>query len=210
MTFRTKLFLIFTLALVVSVGLVAAAVTEVTRRAFDQMNAQHSDALVAQFQREFAQRSEDVVHRVQGIADAEGTVRMAIDLSRPKGDVSVYVNDAAGVAKAHQLDFLDFISNDGSIISSAEWPARFGYKIDWVLQPEDWVARGSFLMKADTQEGAALALLSVSRVRVGDKDLYIVGGERLGREFLASLVLPTGMRALLYRNLDPTFQAADL
>ena len=210
MTFRTKLFLIFTLALVVSVGLVAAAVTEVTRRAFDQMNAQHSDALVAQFQREVVQRSEDVVHRVQGIADAEGTVRMAIDLSRPKGDVSVYVNDAAGVAKAHQLDFLDFISNDGSIISSAEWPARFGYKIDWVLQPEDWVARGSFLMKADTQEGPALALLSVSRVRVGDKDLYIVGGERLGREFLASLVLPTGMRALLYRNLDPTFQAADL
>ncbi len=58
--------------------------------------------------------------------------------------------------------------------------------------------------------GPALALLSVSRVRVGDKDLYIVGGERLGREFLASLVLPTGMRALLYRNLDPTFQAADL
>jgi two-component system nitrogen regulation sensor histidine kinase NtrY len=209
-TFRAKLFWIFTLALVVSVGLVAAAVTEVTRRAFNEMNRQHSDALVAQFQREFAQRSEDVVHRVQGIADAEGTVRMAIDLSRPKGDVSVYVNDAAGVAKAHQLDFLDFISNDGSIISSAEWPARFGYKIDWVLQPEDWAARGSFLRKADTQEGAALALMSVSRVRVGDKDLYIVGGERLGREFLASLVLPAGMRALLYLNLDPVFQAANL
>ncbi|HWZ53466.1 MAG TPA: ATP-binding protein [Candidatus Acidoferrales bacterium] len=210
MTFRTKLFWIFTLALVVSVGLVAAAVTEVTRRAFDEMNRQHSDALVAQFQREFAQRSDDVVHRVQGIADAEGTVRMAIDLSRPKGDVSTYVNDAVGVAKAHQLDFLDFISNDGSIISSAEWPARFGYKIEWVLQPEDWAARGSFLMKTDTQEGAALALMSVARVRVGDKDLYIVGGERLGREFLASLVLPAGMRALLYLNLDPAFQAANL
>ncbi|HSY57925.1 MAG TPA: ATP-binding protein [Terriglobales bacterium] len=210
MTFRTKLFLIFTLALLVSVGLVAGAVTEVTRRAFNEMNRQHSDALVAQFQREFAQRSEDVVHRVQGIADAEGTVRMAIDLSRPKGDVSVYVNDAAGIAKAHQLNFLDFVSNDGSIISSAEWPARFGYKIDWVLQPEDWAARGSFLMKTDTQEGPALALMSVSRVRVGDKDLYIIGGERLGKEFLASLVLPAGMRALLYLNLDPAFQAANL
>jgi two-component system nitrogen regulation sensor histidine kinase NtrY len=209
-TFRTKLFLIFTLALLVSVGLVAGAVTEVTRRAFNEMNRQHSDALVAQFQREFAQRSEDVVHRVQGIADAEGTVRMAIDLSRPKGDVSVYVNDAAGIAKAHQLNFLDFVSNDGSIISSAEWPARFGYKIDWVLQPEDWAARGSFLMKTDTQEGSALALMSVSRVRVGDKDLYIIGGERLGKEFLASLVLPAGMRALLYLNLDPAFQAANL
>ena len=174
------------------------------------MNAQHTDALVAQFQQEFAQRSDDVVHRVQGIADAEGTVRMAIDLSRPKGDVSIYVNDAAGVAKSHQLDFLDFVSNDGSIISSAEWPARFGYKMDWVLQPEDWAALGSFLMKVDTQEGPALGLMAVSRVRVGDKDLYVVGGQRLGKEFLASLVLPAGMRALLYLNLDPAFQAANL
>src|SRR4029077_13412268 len=89
-TFRTKLFLIFTLALVVSVGLVAAAVTEVTRRAFDEMNRQHTDALVAQFQREFAQRSDDVVHRVQGIADAEGTVRVAVVFGGPKGERSVY------------------------------------------------------------------------------------------------------------------------
>ena len=35
-----------------------------------------------------------------------------------------------------------------------------------------------------------LALLSVATVRVGDRDLYVVGGERLGKEFLASLVLP--------------------
>jgi nitrogen fixation/metabolism regulation signal transduction histidine kinase len=37
-----------------------------------------------------------------------------------------------------------------------------------------------------------------------------VGGERLGKDFLASLVLPEGMRALLYLNLDPTFQATNL
>jgi two-component system nitrogen regulation sensor histidine kinase NtrY len=209
-TFRSKLFWIFTLALLVSVGLIAAGVTIVARRAFDESNRQHSEALVAQFQREFEHRKQDVAHRVQRVADAEATVRMAIDLSRPKADVSVYVNDAIGVSQSHQLDFLDFVASDGSIISSAEWPARFGYKMDWVTQPEDWGSLGSFLMKVDTQNGPVLGLMAVSRVRVGDKDLYVAGGERLGKDFLASLVLPEGMRALLYLNLDPTFQAINL
>ena len=120
MTFRSKLFWIFTLALMLSVGLIAAGVMFVTRQAFEDLNRQHSGALVAQFQREFERRGQDIVHRVQGIADAEPTVRMAIDLSRPKSDVSIYVNDARGVSRAHQLDILDFVGNDGSIISSAE------------------------------------------------------------------------------------------
>jgi two-component system nitrogen regulation sensor histidine kinase NtrY len=209
-TFRSKLFWIFTLALLVSVGLIAAGVTIVARRAFDESNRQHSEALVAQFQHEFEHRKQDVAHRVQRVADAEATVRMAIDLSRPKADVSVYVNDAVGVSQSHQLDFLDFVASDGSIISSAEYPARFGYKMDWVTQPENWASLGSFLMRVDTQDGPVLGLMAVSRVRVGDKDLYVVGGERLGKDFLASLVLPEGMRALLYLNLDPTFQATNL
>ena len=210
MTFRTSLFVTFTLALLLSVGLVAAGVSEVTRRAYNQLNSQYGNAMVAQFEREFARREQDVFHRVEGIANAEGTVRMAIDLSRPQADVSVYVNDARGVAQSRQLDFLDFIASDGSIISSAEWSARFGYKVAWVTQPQDWAVVGSFLAKLETQDGPALALISVSTVRVGDKNLYIVGGERLGKDFLASLVFPSGMRALLYQNLDTNFQPAFL
>ena len=134
MTFRTKLFVNFMLALLLSVGLVTAGVTVVTRHAFDELNRENTDALVAQFQREFDRRGHDVLNRVQGIADAEPTVRMAIDLSRPNADISVYVNDARGMAQSHQLDFLDFVGTDGSIISSAEWSARFGYKMQWVTQ----------------------------------------------------------------------------
>ena len=74
MTFRSKLFIVFTLALLLSVGLVAVGVTAVTRRAFDQMNHQHSDAAVLQFLREFTRREVEVAHQVQGIADAESTV----------------------------------------------------------------------------------------------------------------------------------------
>ena len=210
MTFRTKLFVVFTVALLLSVSVVAAGVIVVTRRAFDALNRQHSEALVAQFEREFERRKQDVDNRVQGIADTEATVRMAIDLSRPRADVSVYVNDARGVSQSHQLDFLDFVASDGSIISSNEWPARFGYKMDWVTQTEDWAPLGAFLTKVDTQDGPAVGLVAVSTVRVGDKNLYIVGGERLGKDFLASLVLPAGMRALLYLDLDPNFQATNL
>ncbi len=210
MTFRTRLFALFLVALLLSVGIVGAGVTIVTRRAFEDSNREHSEALVAQFEREFDRHKQDIVHRVQGIADAEATVRMAIDLSRPKSDVSVYVNDARGVSQSHQLDFLDFAGDDGSIISSNEWPARFGYKIDWLAEPQDWASLGSFLMKVDTQEGPALGLMSVSVVRVGDKNMFVLGGERLGEDFLASLALPTGMRALLYMDLDPNFQAANL
>jgi two-component system, NtrC family, nitrogen regulation sensor histidine kinase NtrY len=214
-TFRAKLFWIFTFALVLAVALIATGVTIVARKAFDENNAQHSDALVAQFQREFVRRGQDVARRVQGIANAEGTVRMAIDLARPSADPSIYVDDAHGVSLSYHLDVLDLVNNDGTIISSAEYRARFGYKMEWLKKladgkEVDWAAQGPFLTKIDTQDGPALALLAVSAVRVGDKNLYIVGGERLGKEFLASLVLPVGMRALLYLNLDPNFQPADL
>lgn len=210
MTFRAKLFWVFTLALLLSVGLVAAGVTVATRRAFDDLNREHSDALVAQFQREFDRRGEEVVERVKAIASEEATIHMAVDLSLPKGDASVYVYDARGVSQSHQLDFLDFVNSDATIISSAEWPAHFNSKLLWVIEPQDWASTGSFLTKMDTQDGPTLGLMAVTQVPVADKAIYIVGGERLDKGFLSSLVLPPGMRALLYLNLDQGFQANDL
>ena len=210
MTFRTKLFVLFMVALLLSVGAMAAGVIILTRRTLDESNRRHSEALLGQFQREFERRGQDVAHQVQAIADAEATVRMAIELSRPQADVSVYVNDARGVSQAHQLDFLDLVSSDGSIISSNEWPSHFGTKMDWLVQPQDWAARGAFLARVDTQDGPALGLMSVSTVRVGDKDLYIFGGVRVGKGLLSDLVLPADTRALLYLNLDTGFDAANL
>ena len=210
MTFRSKLFVNFILALLASVALITVAVTLISRKAFDQLNRDHTKALIQQFQLEFDRRKEEVQHRVKGIAEEQETTAMAVDLSRPNSDVSVYVNDAHGVSQSHQLDFLDFVGNDGSIISSQESPARFGYKLDWVTQQQDWASRGAFLLKIDTQDGPQLGLIAVSTVRVGDRNLYVVGGERLDQKFLSSLVLPDGTRALLYLNLEPEFQSANL
>jgi two-component system nitrogen regulation sensor histidine kinase NtrY len=210
MSFRTKLLALFTVTIIAAVSTVAYGVSAYTRRAFELFDRQRTDALVAQFRREYAQRGEEIAHRVQGIADAEATLRMAIDLSRPQADASQYYNDAHGIAKTQQLDFLDIVADDGTLISSAEWPARFGYKNDWVAAEKDWNSQGAFLRRVDMPDNVDLGLVAVRAVRVGEKHLYLVGGQRLNQDFLATLVLPENMRALLYRNLEQGFVSSAL
>ncbi len=207
MSFRTKLLALFTLTIVAAVTVVAWGVSAYTRRAFELFDRQRTDALVAQFRREYAQRGEEIAHRVQGIADAEATVSMAIRLSAPQADVSQYYNDAHGIAQSQQLDFLDIAADDGTLISSAEWPARFGYKNDWVTAEKDWNSQGAFLSRVDLPDSVDLGVLAVRAVRVGEKHFYLIGGQRLDQDFLATLVLPATMRALLYRNLEQGFVA---
>jgi two-component system, NtrC family, nitrogen regulation sensor histidine kinase NtrY len=210
MSFRTKLLALFTVTIITAVTVVGWGVSSYTRRAFELFDRQRSDALLAQFRREYAQRGEEVVHRVQGVADAEATVRMAIDLNRPQADASQYYNDAHGIAQSQQLDFFDVVADDGTLISSAEWPARFGYKNDWVTTENDWNSKGAFLSRVDMQDGVDLGLLAVRVVRVGEKHFYLIGGQRLNQDFLATLVLPESMRAILYRNLDQEFVPSEL
>src|SRR5213592_708280 len=52
--------------------------------------------------------------------------------------------------------------------------------------------------------------MAVRTVSAGEKKLHIAGGKRLGQEFLNSLVLPAGMRALLYHNKQPGFDEKSL
>jgi signal transduction histidine kinase len=200
MSFRTRLLAVFTLTVVVAVALVAWTVMAAMRNALERLDSQRTEALVGQFRREFARRGEEVTRRVEGIAGSDEALRIAVHLARPNADLSAYVNAASGLAGTHQLDFLELVADDGRIISSAQWPARFGYKEDWVTQPVDWAAQGTFLKREDLADGSALALEAVRAVEAGNHKLYVVGGSSLDRQFLASLVLPAGMRALLYRD----------
>jgi two-component system nitrogen regulation sensor histidine kinase NtrY len=210
MSFRTKVFLIFLITVLASVSLVAYGVTYYTQRSFEQMDTQRTDALVNQFKKEFEQRGETVVQQVENLANADVTVRMVLDLSRPNADASLYVHDANGAAQTHNLDFVEFVNADGALISSAQYPARVGYKNDWVTASKNWDGSTAFLKREELPDGVALSLTAVRTSAVGDKVVYIIGGRRLDQNFLASLELPTGMRALLYRNLDPNFVGASL
>jgi two-component system nitrogen regulation sensor histidine kinase NtrY len=211
MSFRTKLFLVFLITVLASVSLVAYGVTHYTQAAFEESDAQRSEALVAQFNKEYAQRGEEIVRQVKDITDAQITLNVAIDLARPRPDFSLYVHDAAGAAQDHGLDFVEFVSWDGTLISSAQYPARVGYKNDWVTSSKNWSDSAPFLRKEELPDGVALSLTVVRTLAGGnDKDMYIIGGKRLDQNFLASLVPPAGTRALLYRNLEPGFVASGL
>ena len=205
MSFRSKVFAIFLITVLASVSLVAYGVSYYTQRSFEAMDSQRSEALVAQFNKEFAQRGEVVVQQVENITNADVTVRMALDLARPSADASLYVHDANGAAQEHGLNFVEFVNTDGTLISSAQYPARVGYKNDWVNNVKDWRGSSAFLKKEELPDGVELSLTAVRTQSVGDRNLYVIGGRRLDQNFLASLVLPSGMRALLYRNLEANF-----
>ena len=205
MTFRTRLVLIFTGAIVAAVGMVEWLVSGSTRDAFEHLANQRAEALIAQFQAEFARRGRDLERAVNVVAATEQALRIAAAT-----DYGPFYSDAAELASSHGLGLLELVAEDGTIISSAEWPARFGYKEPWLTEHSDWKARGAFLKPEELPDGLTLSLLAVATVPAGDRKLYVAGGQQLDPAFLSSLVLPEGMRVLLYRNLDANFSPSAL
>ncbi len=210
MRLPARFLLVFTLTVVLVVGALAWGVSRTVRLTFHRLDAERATVVALQFRRELDMRGAEVAHRVAAIADAEATLRMAIDVSRPQPEYALYRNDALGLAAAQGLDLLELVSHDGTILSSAHWPDRAGYQNAWVVEPVDWRARGAFLRQEETPVGPALALVAVQRVPVGEKGLFIVGGRWLDREFLNAVALPAGMRALLYRHLHREFSAEQI
>src|SRR5579863_9234393 len=127
MIFRRKLLAVFALTVFLSVAVIAGLVLAVTRRAFEKSEDERTAALVAQFQREFSRQGEDIAQRVGAIAASDPISRMATALSGTGADSAGYFDLARSMAESHQLDFLELIDWRGTIISSAQWPAKFGY-----------------------------------------------------------------------------------
>ncbi len=210
MSFRTKLFLLFLATVLASVSAVTYSVTHYTRAAYEEADTQRTQALVEQFQKEYAQQREQVVRQVENVSNSEFTLKMAIDLQRANADQSLYVRDAAGAAQEHSLNFMEFVIADGTLISSAQYPARVGYKETWVTNGKDWNGTEAFLRREELPNEVAVALTAVRTQPNVAQPFYAIGGRRLDQNFLASLVAPAGMRTLLYLNLDQSFVPANI
>jgi len=187
-TFRTKLLFISSFTVAGAVALVTGAVSLSTRRAFERIDGARRVALLDQFQRELAAQSADVARRVELAASSTGVQQIAAGAAE--------YDRAQKEAEAESLDYLDVVDNDLTIISSAHWPARFGYKNDWQIAPDDWRTSDVFLARIPLAEGSAVALTTVRPVAGGKG--YVAGGRRLSPELLKSLGIAPGMRALLW------------
>jgi two-component system nitrogen regulation sensor histidine kinase NtrY len=205
MIFRRKLLAVFALMVFVSVAAVAGLVLVVTRNAFEKTENQRTTELVAQFQREFDRQREEVAGRVETIAASEAVSRMATSLNGTSADSAGYFDLARSMAESHQLDFLELVDGHGIIVSSAQWPAKFGYAEIAFETLSGLSEQGAFLKQEELQDSTALGLFAVRAARVGDRPIYVIGGRRLDKNFLAALDLPADMRALLYQNRGDHF-----
>lgn len=207
MMFRRKLLTVFALTVFLSVAAVTLLVSAVTRRAFERSEDERTAALVTQFRREFNRQGEDVARRVEAIATSEDVGRMAVKLNRPQADAGPYFELAKTTAEKSGLDFLEFVESDGTIISSAQWPAKFGYADSSVGGFAASADQGAFLKQEELQDGTALGLFAVRATRVGERPVYVIGGRRLDKSFLSGIDMPVGIRVLLYQNRGERFAA---
>ena len=201
MTLRTRLFALVSAAVAVTVVLATFAVTASARSAFAAVDAQRTAALVAQFRREFTTEADQIAARVERLAVSDAVLRTASDIARSRAERAAYVDEASSIAASQGWDVLDLVAEDGTIVSSAQWPARFGYRHPWATAAN--AGRGAFLQAIELPHEIALGLVAVRKAGGRDGGVLVAGGRRLDRSFLQSLVLPEGTRALLYRNVEP-------
>lgn len=210
MKLRYRLLLLVSVTLALAVALTTWTVSANARRAFAAVEEQRRAALVASFRREFALQGDEIARAVERLASSEAVQRMAIELAARSSDPSMYLNEAASLASAHGLDVLEIVGDDGNIVSSAQWPARFGYRHAWATAVSESDRQHAFLQSVEMPSEPALALVAIRTVEAGDRRLYLAGGRRVNESLLASIGSAAGARVLLYRNLEPGFSSQQL
>jgi two-component system nitrogen regulation sensor histidine kinase NtrY len=206
MNLRQRMLLLFSAVVVVAVLCVSWIVSIRARKAFEEVDQQRTAALVTQFRADFDRQGIAISNALFRIANNERTQKIAFD-SAHGADTSPYVRDAAAMAKEHQLEFLDFISSDGTIISSSEWPAHFGYKVPI----SDDSKGGTSLNWVELPTGKVPGLVSIYPIRFADGGvMYVFGGKRLDRGFLLSFSLPVGSYLWLYQVNGTELRQANL
>lgn len=195
MTFRTKLLIISSLTVAGAVALVTGAVSVSARRAFERVDAQRRSALLNQFEREMKAQGIEVARRVEQAARSEAVTRIAA----ADPDLAASYGVAQPLAESLSLDFLDITRSDLTILSSAHWPARFGYPNDWCIsKPEPFLTR---IPLPDGKHAIALAAMRPAG------PLFIIGARRLDAAFLKSLGRAPGTRAVLWLSPEEAFDS---
>jgi signal transduction histidine kinase len=173
------------------------------RHVFEYLDRQQTDTLVGQFQHEFNQRASDTAGAVIRMAASDALRRMAFDLANG-GDAAAYLTVAVPLAQEYRLDYLELVAHHGSIISSLQWTARFGYKEPAIVA----AGKPAFLKQEDLADGSSqIGLFAVRAVNGSEPPLYVVGGRQLDAGFLRDFPVPAGTELLIYRNVSGPFDA---
>lgn len=204
MSLRQKLLLLVSITVAAAVVAVAWTVLVRIKRVFNVRDQQDTALIVNQFQREFQHHSEEVSAAVERLAASEHVRAMAFEIVQ-SGDSAPFLTEAQALAQQGQLDFLEIVGPDGNVISSAQWPARFGYPEPAAAQS----GQAAFLKREELPDGGtALGLFAVRAVRGAEPGVRLIGGRRLDRRFIADLPVAPGMQVFLYSDAWTANEAA--
>ena len=210
MSLRQKLLLLFSLTVAASVAAVAWTVLVRIRHVFEQRDQQETALVVNQFEREFQHRSNNVAAAIDRLSSSERARRIASEIAQ-SGDTAPYFNEAQIMARDAELDFLELVGRDGAVISSAQWPARFGYPEPAASAP----VQGTFLKSEELPDNSSsLGLFAMRAVEGTEGAVRLIGGRRLDQTFLADLPVAPGMTVGLYTDATagtaPAFESRRL
>lgn len=192
-SFRLKVMLAFTLTVGASVWMVVWLVSESLSRTFTDRDQRRTTLLAQQFKHEYERRGEELLQRVKAVAASQTVQAM---LNAP--DQS-YLTEAEQLAGEQRLNFLEILSKEGVILSSAQWPARFLYKEEWLTE-RNWGKLSPFLRIEDLPDGPALGLYALRTVQNDGNLVTVIGGFRLDEQFLKAIAVPEGMQVTLDRK----------
>ena len=185
--------LAFTLTVGASVWMVVWLVSESLSRTFTDRDQRRTTLLAQQFKHEYERRGEELLQRVKAVAASQTVQAM---LNAP--DQS-YLTEAEQLAGEQRLNFLEILSKEGVILSSAQWPARFLYKEEWLTE-RNWGKLSPFLRIEDLPDGPALGLYALRTVQNDGNLVTVIGGFRLDEQFLKAIAVPEGMQVTLDRK----------
>jgi two-component system, NtrC family, nitrogen regulation sensor histidine kinase NtrY len=213
MSFRKKLLLLFAATVLLCVAVISVSVYSTIRHSFELADQERANAVAVRFRSEFQRRGSEVVRKVESVAASEAVQHIALEMNRGVTDSGEHVTEAHALAGQQQLDFLELVDHSGTILSSAQWQAKFGYPetaISETTTSASAAPAGAFLKREELPDRPTLGLFAVRAARVGEQPVYVIGGERLDQGFLSTLDIPTGTRVLLYQNLDAKWNPKSL
>ena len=187
MTFRSRLQISSALLAIVAIGALALGVRyEMTRR----LTAEYQRrvlALVDGIEADLVAEGQTIAARlrafVERLAD-DNQFRLALSSARDRSYVLDYAGSAMRVAG---LSMLQIQEPDGRIISSGHFRNEFDRVEADLARSIAMSPRASALAEARTPTGPFLALVGVDSARVAGTWLTVVGGVRVGSDFLRGL-----------------------
>jgi signal transduction histidine kinase len=190
MSFRTRLFIAFSIAVLIPLGLLGFGVRrEMERRLTAQYERRVADAIQA-VQEDLAREGESVAGRLAALAaDLEQDNRFRLATTRPDGTERRYLLDYAGAAmRVTGLSFLQVQDSGGRIISSGHFRNEYDRMEPELPRLLERASGSPVLVRARTAEGSLVTLARMDSLRVAGRRFLLVGGVEAEHRLLERLV----------------------